>query len=225
MNEITGFTFFSSYYECLKDLNEDDRRDLLDAIVDYIFVDKEPEFTGIKRSIWILMKPNLTTSKNKSKNAKKETKDNQKKNKSKSKRNQKEISDLHDKDKEKDKDKNKEEEIEDGDIIIRSNNNKDVFSYFEENFGRTIASIEYEKINQWQEEFDDMMIKRAINECVLNNARVFRYLEGILNNWKSNNLKTESDVIEFEKKFHNHNRGDGSVKEIFDYNWLDDNDE
>src|SRR5574344_1034482 len=113
MNEITGFTFFSSYYECLKDLNEEDRRDLLDAIVDYIFIDKEPEFTGIKRSIWILMKTNLTTSKNKSKNAKKETKENQKKIKSKSKRNQKEISGLHDKDKEKEKDKdeNKEEEI------------------------------------------------------------------------------------------------------------------
>ncbi len=89
MGKIGGFTFFSSYHESLKDLESEDRRELLEAIVDFVFDDIEPELSGFKRTIWTLMLPNLTTSKNKSKNAQKEPTKNQKKIKSKSKAKQK----------------------------------------------------------------------------------------------------------------------------------------
>ena len=95
MSKISGFTFFNSYHESLKDLETDDRRELLEAIVFYVFDDIEPELTGFKKTIWTLIVPNLTTSKNKSKNAQKEPKKNQRKNKSKSNSSKRKTSDRN----------------------------------------------------------------------------------------------------------------------------------
>ena len=94
MSKVSGFTFFDSYHKSLKDLEKEDRREMLEAIVDFIFDDIEPEFTGFKKTIWTLMLPNLTTSKNRSKNAQTETKKKQNKNKKKSKQKQNKINDL-----------------------------------------------------------------------------------------------------------------------------------
>lgn len=122
MNDITGYTFFRSYHDSIKELDLEDRKEMLVAIDDYIFEDQEPDFKGIKKSIWIVMKPNLTTSKNRSNNAKNKLKSkrNQKQIKSKSKTNQNEINDLHDKDM--DMNMNMEENIEKEDIILKRNN-------------------------------------------------------------------------------------------------------
>ena len=86
MNDINGFTFYKSYYECLCDLNQKDKEQILYAILEYVFEDKEPKFTGFKNTIWVLIKPNLTTSKNKSNNAKTKSNENQTKIKPKSKK-------------------------------------------------------------------------------------------------------------------------------------------
>jgi hypothetical protein len=67
MNDITGYTFFKSYHECLIELDIEDKKDILNAIDNYIFEDIEPTFTGIKKAIWIATLPNLNTSKIRSK--------------------------------------------------------------------------------------------------------------------------------------------------------------
>lgn len=66
MAEIKAFSFYKSYYDCLEDLEQDDRNDILNAIVNYVFKDKKPKFKGIKKTIWTLIEPNLSTSKNRS---------------------------------------------------------------------------------------------------------------------------------------------------------------
>ena len=109
MNDVKGFTFFQSYYEALKDLSIEDRKDIINAILEFVFEDKEPVFTGPNKTIWTLIKPNLKTSKNKSK-----SKQNQNENKSKSneeeeqnknisKENQIESNNIQDKEEDKDK--------------------------------------------------------------------------------------------------------------------------
>ena len=87
MNTITGFTFFRNYHEALKELPKRDKAEVLNGMIEFVFEDKEPNFTGIKQMAWLLIKPSLTKSKNKSKNAKKE-------NKAKSKQNQIEIKNI-----------------------------------------------------------------------------------------------------------------------------------
>lgn len=112
MNNIKGFTFYKSYYESLKDLKEKDKKDLLNAMLDYVFEDKIPKFSGIKKIVWTLIQPNLNSSKNHSNTNAGAPLGNQNASKEKqSKNNQKTISDLKDKDKDKDKDKEREENI------------------------------------------------------------------------------------------------------------------
>lgn len=63
MNQIKGFTFFKSYFEVLSELNFDDKHEVIDAMLNYVFFDKKPKFFGTKKIIWTLIEPNLTKSK------------------------------------------------------------------------------------------------------------------------------------------------------------------
>ena len=111
MNSINGYTFFRNYHDSLNDLSLEDKKELLVAIDDFIFEDIEPEFDGFKNTIWKLIKPNLTASKNKSSNYQTRTKKKSKKTKSKSNDDNIETSDLLE-NKNKEKKKNKEIEKE-----------------------------------------------------------------------------------------------------------------
>lgn len=224
MANITGFTFFESYYRGLKDLEKEDRRDILEAIIDYVFEDKEPEFDGFKSTIWTFIQPNLTSSKNKSKNAQKKSKENQNKIKRKSNKKQKEINDLlENKDKDKDKNKNKNKE----DIYFTNDTEINIYEKLEQNYGRTIAPIEYETLNNWLKEYSEEIVEYAIEISVLQNVRNFKYLNGILNSWKSKGLHTLQEIKNEESKLKD-KYGEKSILnniDLFNYDWLEDDDD
>ncbi len=228
MNNINGFTFFRNYHDSLNDLPLEDKKEMLVAIDDFIFEDIEPEFTGFKQTIWKLIKPNLISSKSHSRLYQDKTKKKSKKIKSKSNENQNEISDiLENKNKNKEenkKRKEREKEKEEGDIIGTTTTN--IYSFLEENFGRTISSLECEKLDSWIKEFNEEIVKHAIELSVMNNAKKFSYIEGILRNWKASGYKTLEDIKEYEDAIYSSRSRRGSVNtELFDYNWLEDDDE
>lgn len=66
MANIKCFSFFKSYYESIKDLEKNDKNEIINAILEYVFEDKKPKFKGIKKTIWVLIEPNLNKSKNRS---------------------------------------------------------------------------------------------------------------------------------------------------------------
>ena len=66
MTNVKGFSFYKSYYDCLEDLEQNDKNEIVNAMLDYVFKDKKPRFKGIKKTIWTLIEPNLNTSKNRS---------------------------------------------------------------------------------------------------------------------------------------------------------------
>ena len=224
MNNINGFTFFRNYHDSLNDLPLEDKKEMLVAIDDFIFEDIEPEFTGFKQTIWKLIKPNLISSKSHSRLYQDKTKKKSKKIKSKSNENQNEISDiLENKNKEENK-KRKEREKEEGDIIGTTTTN--IYSFLEENFGRTISSLECEKLDSWVKEFNEEIVRHAIELSVMNNAKKFSYIEGILRNWKASGYKTLEDIKEYEDAIYSSRSRRGSpINEIFDFNWLEDDDE
>lgn len=226
MNNINGFSFFRSYYDSLSVLDKESKRDMIEAIVSFMFEDIEPEFDGFMQSIWSLIKPNLISSKNKSRLYQEKTKKKSKKIKSKSNENQNEmIHLLEDKDKEMDKDKGKNKERkEGGDIIGTTTTN--IYSFLEENFGRTISSLECEKLDSWIKEFDEEIVKHAIELSVLNNAKKFSYVEGILRNWKASGYNSLADIKAYEDAIYSSRSRSNNVNtEIFSYNWLEDDDE
>lgn len=66
MYDINSFTFFSSYYDAINTMKPQEKQKFLLAILEYMFEGKEPEFKGNMATNWILIKPNLIKSKNKS---------------------------------------------------------------------------------------------------------------------------------------------------------------
>ena len=99
-----------------------------------------------------------------------------------------------------------------------------IFELIEKEFGRTLNSTEYEIIKAWLENnYDENLIKEALGEATRNNVGSIRYIDKILYEWnkkginsiedlKIKNKHDEKDDVEFDT-------------EIFDWNWLDEEDE
>lgn len=63
MEDIQGFTFYRNYYEIIKYLPTKDRLQLYDAILQYMFENKEPELKDLLKGIWINIKMPLDNNK------------------------------------------------------------------------------------------------------------------------------------------------------------------
>lgn len=64
--DIKAFSFYKSYYEALKEIPEKDKKDVIFAMINYVFENKKPKLKGLNKVIWTLIEPNLDKSKNKS---------------------------------------------------------------------------------------------------------------------------------------------------------------
>ena len=90
-------------------------------------------------------------------------------------------------------------------------NADDIYSLFETELGRTLSSFEFEMINNWLDRgIDEDTIKKALKEAILNGVRNFKYIDKILYDWSKNDTKKRV-------------KKDESINELFDYDWLDDN--
>ena len=95
----------------------------------------------------------------------------------------------------------------------------DLFSMFEKEFGRTLSSMEYEIIRGWVS--DDMpsdLVREALREATYNGVSNLRYIEKIILDWKKRGYKRVKDIERARERYKKKN-GNGDV---FDYNWLDD---
>ena len=109
----------------------------------------------------------------------------------------------------------------DNDLEVEGRN---IYNIVEENFGRTLSPMEIEKINLWLNDYPEEVIVYAIQKSVLANKRNFSYVNGIIRSWKTNGYKTLQDIK--DNDFSPYEREKSTpVKDVFDYNWLDDFDE
>lgn len=84
---------------------------------------------------------------------------------------------------------------------IKNNNSVGVsslFSYVEENFGRTLAPLEYEEINTWK---DNEVTKYAIKQAVLNGKYNIKYIARILLAYERENIVTVQQAQEREREY------------------------
>ena len=102
--------------------------------------------------------------------------------------------------------------------IEKEQEQQDIFTIFEKEFGRPISSIEYEIIRAWIEKgFKEELILGALKEAVYNGVNSLRYIEAILYDWQKKGYKTMKEVNNRTREIKE------EKKELFDYNWLDDN--
>ena len=120
-------------------------------------------------------------------------------------------------------DKNSIDKYSIGKYSITTTTNN-LFKYIEDNFGRTLSSIEIEKIDNWLLSYDEEIIKYAIEISTLNNKRTFNYVNGILRNWKTAGYKTLQEIKDNELPKHRElsEEEQKEIKEIFEYDWLND---
>lgn len=98
--------------------------------------------------------------------------------------------------------------------------NDSIFSIIEKEFGRTLSPIEYEIVKAWIDSgisFD--LIKEALKEATFNGVSNLRYIDKILYEWGKKGITTLSDV---EKNRTKHKEEKKEKLEVFEYNWLDD---
>lgn len=79
---------------------------------------------------------------------------------------------------------------------------KNMFTIFEKEFGRSLSPIEYQKIGYWLEEdgYTPELITLALQEAVLNQAYNFKYIEAVLQNWEKKNIQTKQQVMDEQKR-------------------------
>lgn len=97
--------------------------------------------------------------------------------------------------------------------------NNNIFEKFEKEFSRTLSPMEYEIINDWLDKnTSEELILGALKEATYNGVNNLRYIDKIIYEWKKKGFKNMEDV---NNHLRNRNTSDKSVKEISDYNWLD----
>lgn len=95
----------------------------------------------------------------------------------------------------------------------------DLFSMFEKEFGRTLSSMEYEIIRGWVSDgMPSDLVREALREATYNGVSNLRYIEKIILDWKKRGYKSVKDIERARERYKKKN-GNGDV---FDYNWLDD---
>ena len=103
----------------------------------------------------------------------------------------------------------------------KEQNDESVFSTFEREFARPLSSVEFELINNWLDKgINKELINLALKEAIFNGTFTLRYIDAILTEWIKKGFKTGKDVDLYLKK-----RKNPRIKkeeDLFDYNWLDD---
>lgn len=62
-SETRGFVMLQSYYEALEKLPDEQRAEMYDAIMRYVFDDEEPsDLSPVLRGYFILLRPNIDAS-------------------------------------------------------------------------------------------------------------------------------------------------------------------
>lgn len=93
-----------------------------------------------------------------------------------------------------------------------------IFEKFEKELNRMLSPIEYEIINSWLDnKIPEELIVGALKEAVYNGVSNLRYIDKIIYEWNKKGFKTYEDV-----KTHLVKKDDKKAPELFDYNWLDD---
>lgn len=73
-----------------------------------------------------------------------------------------------------------------------------IYDFLEQNFGRTLNSIEIEMIREWK---DNELTRYAIKQAVLNGKYNVKYINTILVNYRNNSITTVQQAQEEEKAF------------------------
>ncbi|WP_164984956.1 DnaD domain-containing protein [Ammoniphilus sp. CFH 90114] len=103
---------------------------------------------------------------------------------------------------------------------------QNLFTIFEQEFGRPLSPIECETLAMWQDQdhYTDELIIAALREAVISNKMFFRYIDRILYEWQRNQIRTPQQARDFSLKFRKPPQAAAVPKKVEPfpfYNWLE----
>lgn len=89
------------------------------------------------------------------------------------------------------------------DLLEKKDNN--LFSLFENEFGRPLSSLEGEMIAQWldNDRYGEEMIREALREAVLSGKYNFKYIDRILFEWGKQNIRSLQELNMVREQYRN----------------------
>ena len=109
-------------------------------------------------------------------------------------------------------------------IMDKKESDSNIYSVIENEFGRTLSSMEYEIVKAWTENnISDELIKLALKEAVYNGVFNLRYIDKILYEWSKKGIKNSKDVEKAKKKYKDNKNKDIDM-DLVNWNWFDEED-
>ena len=96
----------------------------------------------------------------------------------------------------------------------------EIFEILEKDVGLQLSPVEVEIVKTW--EYDEEVVKEAIKEAIKNKVASIRYIDKVLYNWSKKGIKNKEDVEENRKNFRSKEDKKEEKVDVFEYNWLDD---
>lgn len=121
-------------------------------------------------------------------------------------------------------------EVSDTETEQKKEEEGEIFTLFEQEFGRLLSPMECESISMWLDEDGHSVeiIRAALKEAVIAQKLSLRYIDRILFEWKKKNVKTLADVERQTKSFRTVGgtrspqfQQQIQVKRVPFYNWLE----
>ncbi|EDO1159406.1 TPA: DnaD domain-containing protein [Listeria innocua] len=90
-----------------------------------------------------------------------------------------------------------------------------LYSLFEAEFGRPLSPMEAEMLSAWvdQDRTSPDLIKEALKEAVISQKLNFRYIDRILLNWSKQGVKTIEDAKRVAEEFHQNGRTSQTINQ------------
>lgn len=92
-----------------------------------------------------------------------------------------------------------------------------IFELIESEFARELTPFEKSFAKEWEDNYSYELIKEAVREASLNGIQNLRYIDKILFEWGKKGIKTKKEIKEKDKN--------ETKVEIYNCNWLDDDDD
>lgn len=183
-----SFVFYRSFFEALQDLKDKDRLKVYDAICKLALNENDTELTGIAKTVFTLIRPQILSNTKKYKDGQKGG------------RPKKETTGF-----EKEKttgyfQKKPNVNVNANENVNVNDNVADVIKAYEENIAPA-TPMSLELLTDYCKELSPELVIEAIQKANSANKRSGRYIQGILNDWSKKGFKSLIDVQNEEQEF------------------------
>jgi len=100
-----------------------------------------------------------------------------------------------------------------------------IYEIIEDEFGRPLSPMELELVKTWiSSGTKEEIIIEAVREASLNSVYNMSYIDTILYEWGKKGFKSKEDVYKYKNKYKEEKKN-SKKPQVFEYNWLDEDDE